>query len=85
MPRKVDNAIEADARRGRRATLSVERWELCNFVADVASEFGQRASSHDLRFLAYLLAMVFEEATNQSRIAAHSRWLPPASTDAVET
>ena len=86
MPRKVDNVIEAVARqRGQRATLSVGRCELCDYVADVSAEFASLAKMNDLRFLAYLLGMVVEEAANQSRIASESRGLPSASADTAET
>jgi hypothetical protein len=79
MSRKVRDAIDAAARRhAKRATLSVGRHELCDYVAEVTSEFVHLASSRDLRFLAYLLAMVFEEATYQSRAASAS---PLASTN----
>jgi hypothetical protein len=78
MPGKVDNAIDAAARRrSRRATLSVGRRELCDYVAEMASEFGELARSHELKFLCFLLEMVVEEAVHQSRIAAGS---PPVST-----
>jgi hypothetical protein len=48
---------------GRRAFLHVGRRELCDYVADIASAFGQVASSNDMRFLSlsYLLAMVVEK------------------------
>jgi len=85
MPRKIDNVIEAAARqRGQRATLSVGRFELCDYVADVAAELASLAKAHDLRFLSYLLGMVVEEAKNQSRIASECRHLPPASADIAE-
>jgi hypothetical protein len=80
MPRKVNNAVDAAAKRGaRRATLSVGPRELGDYVAAVSSEFGQLARGHDLRFLAYLLEMVCEEAVNQSRIAAQSPPSPEAT------
>jgi hypothetical protein len=59
----------------------VGRRELCDYVADIASEFGQVASSADMRFLSYLLAMVVEEAVHQSRIAADLESAPPVATD----
>jgi hypothetical protein len=43
----------------------------------MASEFGELARSHELKFLCFLLEMVVEEAVHQSRIAAGS---PPVST-----
>jgi hypothetical protein len=89
MPRKVNNAIEAAAqRRLRRATLSVGRRELCDYVVEIASEFGHLVRGHDLRFLAYLLAMVCEEAVHQSRIASDTLSPPGAATerdDSVES
>src|SRR5262245_44497832 len=48
----------------------VGRRELCDYVADFASEFHQVASSNDMRFLSYLLAMVVEEAVHQSNLAS---------------
>ena len=85
MPRKIDNLIEAAARqRGQKATLSVGRSELCDYVADVATELASLARMKDLRFLAYLLEMVVEEAKNQSRIASKCRHLPAASADIAE-
>jgi hypothetical protein len=82
MPRRVSNAIDAAAgRRSRRATLSVGRRELCDYVANISSEFRDLARSHDLRFLAYLLAMVFEEAANQARVSSYSEPSLPASTE----
>ena len=38
-----------------------------------AAEFASLAKMNDLRFLAYLLGMVVEEAKNQSRIASECR------------
>jgi hypothetical protein len=74
MSKKLSDAIDAAARRrSRRATLSVGRRELCEYVAAVSSEFGHLATSHDLRFLAYLLGMVFEEVVYQSRFASPSQ------------
>jgi hypothetical protein len=80
MSKKIHSAIDAAAmRRRKRAFLPVGRRELCDYVADVASEFGQVASSNDMRFLSYLLAMVVEEAVHQSRIAADSESPPSAA------
>jgi hypothetical protein len=84
MARKVNNAIDAAARRrSRKGTLSVGRRELCDYVAEVSSEFGHLVRSHNLRFLDYLLAMVFEEAVNQSRLASHSGSASPSSPTAT--
>jgi hypothetical protein len=71
--RKIYSAIDAAAmRRRKKAYLAVGRRELCDYVADIASEFHQAASGNDLRFLSYLLAMVVEEAVHQSKIAPES-------------
>jgi hypothetical protein len=80
MPKDLRDAIDAVARRrSRRGTLSVGRRALCDYVADMTSEFGQLAKSHDLRFLSYLLAMVVEEAVHQSQLAADSESAPPVA------
>ena len=69
--RKIYSAIDAAAMRRRRgAFLPVGRRELCDYVADFASEFHQVASTNDMRFLSYLLAMVVEEAVHQSNLAS---------------
>jgi hypothetical protein len=78
--RKIYSAIDAAAmQRRRRAFLPVGRRELCDYVADIASQFDQLASNNDMRFLSYLLAMVVEEAVHQSRIVADSGLAPPAA------
>jgi hypothetical protein len=69
--KKIYSAIDAAAMRRRGTTsLSVGRRELCDYVTDIASEFRQAASSNDMRFLSYLLAMVVEEAVHQSRVTS---------------
>jgi hypothetical protein len=83
MARKVHDAIDAAARRRSRKGNSVGRRELCDYVAEVSSEFGHLVRSHNLRFLDYLLAMVFEEAVNQSRLASHSGSSSPSSPTAT--
>jgi hypothetical protein len=66
--KKIYSAINAAAMRRRgRTSLSVGRRELCDYVTEIASEFRQ-ASSNDMKFLSYLLAMVVEEAVHQSRV-----------------
>ena len=73
MSKKIYSAIDAGAmRRRRRAFLPVGRRELCDYVADIASQFHQVASSNDMRFLSYLLAMVVEEAVHQARITSEN-------------
>jgi hypothetical protein len=80
MPRKISAAMNSLAQRGaRRATLSVERGDLCVYLADFASEFDRLAKGHDdLRFLSYLLGLVLEEAVRQSSIAMDAG--PPPGT-----
>ena len=79
--RKLYSAIDAAAMRRRgRTSLSVGRRELCDYVTEIASEFRQAASSNDMKFLSYLLAMVVEEAVHQSEIAADSESAPADDT-----
>jgi hypothetical protein len=69
--RKIYSAIDAAAmQRRRRAFLPVGRRELCDYVADIASELGHVTCSNDMKFLSYLLAMVVEEAVHQSSLAS---------------
>lgn len=79
--KKIYSAINAAAMRRRgRTSLSVGRRELCDYVTEIASEFRQAASSNDMKFLSYLLAMVVEEAVHQSEIAADSESAPADDT-----
>jgi hypothetical protein len=47
-------------------------------VAAISSEFAHLTRTQELRFLSYLLALVFTEAANQSRILLKA---PPQSPD----
>ena len=46
---------------------SLDRAQLCEYVADISLELSQLARAADLRFLSYLLEMVFEESFTMSQ------------------